>query len=229
MGGQACVFYGAAQFSKGVDLALLASEENFSRLLAALGELNAKRIAVPRFDPALLARGHAAHFRCQGGEADGLRVDVMTRLRDLPEFGVLWARRTTIRDERAETFELLSLQDLVQAKKTQRERDWPIIDALVEAHYRALGGEPESERVTFWLAESRTPERLISLAQRFPAEARALSSRRPLLQLAFSGASDTLREALDAEVRAEQAKDRTYWAPLKAELEAFRRVEREGA
>ena len=30
MGGQACVFYGAAQFSKDVDPALLASEENFS-------------------------------------------------------------------------------------------------------------------------------------------------------------------------------------------------------
>ena len=149
MGGQACVFYGAAQFSKDVDLALLASEENFSRLLAALDELNAKRIAVPRFDPALLARGHAAHFRCQGGEADRLRVDVMTRLRDLPEFEVLWARRTTIRDEGAETFELLSLQDLVQAKKTQREKDWPIIDALVEAHYRALGGEPSRSELRF--------------------------------------------------------------------------------
>jgi hypothetical protein len=37
-----------------------------------------------------------------------------------------------------------------------------------------------------------------------------------------------LREALDAEARAEQAKDRAYWAPLKAELEAFRRAEREG-
>ena len=72
MGGQACVFYGAAQFSKDVDLALLASEENYSRLLAALGDLNARRIAVPRFDPALLARGHAVHFRCQGGDADGL-------------------------------------------------------------------------------------------------------------------------------------------------------------
>jgi hypothetical protein len=50
-----------------------------------------------------------------------------------------------------------------------------------------------------------------------------------VLQLAFSGASDTLREAFDAEVRAEQAKDRAYWAPHKAELEAFRRAEREGA
>jgi hypothetical protein len=103
MGGQACVFYGAAQFSKDVDLVLLASEENFSRLRAALDELNAKRIAVPPFAPALLARGHAAHFRCEGGQADGLRVDVMTRLRDLPEFSVLWGRRATIRDEGGET------------------------------------------------------------------------------------------------------------------------------
>ena len=227
MGGQACVFYGAVQFSKDVDLVLLASEENFCRLLAALGELNATRIAVPRFDPALLARGHAVHFRCQGGEADGLRVDLMTRLRDLPDFVELWARRTTITDESGETFELLSIEDLVQAKKTQREKDWPMIDALVEGNYRALGDDPTPERVAFWLAESRTPERLIGLALRFPDEARAQTSRRPLLRLAISGEIDALREALDVEVRAEKAKDRAYWAPLKAEFEAFRRAERD--
>jgi len=227
MGGQACVFYGAAQFSKDVDLALPASEENFSRLLRALGELKAKRIAVPPFDPTLLTRGHTMHFRCQGGDADGLRVDVMTRLRELPDFETLWARRTTIADDNGDTFELLSIQDLVQAKKTQREKDWPMIDALVEGHYRALGGEPTPERIAFWLAESRTPERLIGLAVRFPDKARAQSLSRPLLRLAISGQSDTLREALDAEVRAEQAKDRAYWAPLKAEFEGFRRAERE--
>ena len=227
MGGQACVFYGAAQFSKDVDLVLLASEENFSRLLAALDELNARRIAVPRFDPALLARGHAVHFRCQGGEADGLRVDVMTRLRDLPGFEVLWARRATIKDENGETFELLSVEDLVQAKKTQRARDWPMIDALVEGHYRALGGEPTPARVAFWLAESRTPERLIGLTQRFSSEARAQSKSRLLLRLALAGESEALRKALDAEARAQQADDRAYWAPLKAEFEALRRAERE--
>ena len=47
MGGQACVFYGAAQFSKDVDLVLLASEENFARLLSAMEDLKAKRIPVP--------------------------------------------------------------------------------------------------------------------------------------------------------------------------------------
>jgi hypothetical protein len=59
----------------------------------------------------------------------------------------------------------LPVEDLVQAKKTQRERDWPMIDALIEGHYRALGGEPTPERIAFWLSESRTPERVMSLAR----------------------------------------------------------------
>jgi hypothetical protein len=59
--------------------------------------------------------------------------------------------------------------------------------------------------------------------------ARDQSRNRPLLGLAISCQSDSLREALDAEARAEQAKDRAYWAPLKAELEALRRAERANA
>ena len=53
MGGQACVFYGAAQVSKDVDLALLAEPANIQRLRGALRDLAAERIAVPPFDPAL--------------------------------------------------------------------------------------------------------------------------------------------------------------------------------
>jgi hypothetical protein len=44
--------------------------------------------------------------------------------------------------------------------------------------------------------------------------------------LAVSGDLPRLREALDAEVRAEQEKDRVYWEPLKREMEEFRRLER---
>lgn len=227
MGGQACVFYGAAQFSKDIDLVLLASEQNYSRLLAALRELNAQRIAVPPFDPSALARGHAVHFRCLGGEADRLRVDVLTRLRDLPEFDILWGRRTTIQDNAGDSFDLLAVEDLVQAKKTQRDKDWPVIGALVEGHYKAYAQDPTPKRIAFWLRESRTPERLIALAGRFPDQTGAQTPGRPLLRLAVSGGLEPLREALDAEVRAEQAKDRAYWAPLKAELEAFRRAERD--
>ncbi len=225
MGGQACVFYGAAQFSKDVDLALLAAEENFSRLRAALDELQAVRIAVPPFDSTLLARGHAVHFRCRHPAADGLRVDLMTRLRGLPDFTDLWARRTTLAEENGDTFELLAVEDLVQAKKTQRTKDWPIIEALVEGHYHATGMEPSPERIRFWLTEARGPERLIELVHRFSAESAALVGTRPLLRHALETDIITLRLALDAEARAEQEKDRAYWEPLKRELEALRMAE----
>ena len=78
---------------------MLAEPENFARLQAALAELQADRIAVPPFDPAALDRGHAVRFRCRVPAAEGLRVDVMTRLRAMPEFEVLWERRTTFVDD----------------------------------------------------------------------------------------------------------------------------------
>jgi hypothetical protein len=89
------------------------------------------------------------------------------------------------------------------------------------------GAAQVSQDVDLVLREARTPELLVELAQHFPDEARSQAGLRPLLGLAFSGEMEALREALDAEVRAEQAKDRAYWAPLRAELEAFRHAERE--
>lgn len=229
MGGQACVFYGAAQVSKDIDLVLLADAANFKKLHKALDALGAKRIAVPRFDPQLLARGHAVHFRCSAPGVEDLRVDVMTRLRDLPDFATLWERRTVIAGDSGDEFNLLCIPDLVDAKKTQRMKDWPVIELLVAIHYRENGKTPGPDWVEFWLREGRSPELLKELVERFPNEARADAEKRPLLKLAFSNDIEHLREALDAEVRAEQAKDRAYWMPLKAELEAFRRTERLGS
>jgi hypothetical protein len=226
MGGQACVFYGAAQFSRDVDFALLADAENYTRLHAALAELMAVRIAVPRFDPAILERGHAVHFRCQAPGVEGLRVDVMTHLRNVAPFPILWSRRTTLVDADGEAYDLLGVEDLIQAKKTQREKDWPVIAALVEGHYHAFRAEPTAERVAFWLREARTPERLQELVARFPAEAGAAQATRPLLAHARGDDLDALGAALDAETRAEQAKDRVYWEPLRRELGEFRRLER---
>jgi hypothetical protein len=226
MGGQACVFYGAAQFSKNIDFLILAGETNFAGLRGALAELDAVRIAVPPFDPEHLARGHAVHYRCRADGVEGLRIDLMTRPRDLPAFETLWPRRTTIRDEEGETFDLLSVPDLVQAKKTQREKDWIAIGALVEGHYHAMHAEPTPERIVFWLTESRTPERLVALASDFSKEAGSLQGARPLLAHAVAGNLPALRAALDAEARAEQDKDRAYWAPLRRELEAFRPADR---
>ena len=42
MAGLACVFYGAAEFSRDTDLAVLASSENLARLKKAVADLQAQ-------------------------------------------------------------------------------------------------------------------------------------------------------------------------------------------
>jgi hypothetical protein len=128
MGGQACVFYGAAEFSRDCDIVIPSDPSNLDRLSAALSELQAECIAVPEFKAEYLARGHAVHFRCQHPAAKGIRLDVMTRMRGCDEFEKLWQRRTSIEDPAAGmVYELLSIEDLIKAKKTQRDKDWPMI------------------------------------------------------------------------------------------------------
>ena len=57
----------------------------------------------------------------------------------------------------ARNCDLLSLPDLVQAKKTQRDKDWPMIRRFVEAHYFQNSAKPNPAQVRFWLQELRTP------------------------------------------------------------------------
>lgn len=223
MGGQACVFYGAAEFSRDTDLLILADAENLQRLSAALQELQAECIAVPPFAAEYLERGHAIHFRCHHPDAADMRVDVMSKLRGVGPFLALWERRTTLKDDDGTTYELLSLPDLVQAKKTQRSKDWPMLQRLVEAHYLQHRAAPTPERQRFWLLEMRTPEFLCEVAQAASAISREIEPKRPLLPLAESTRLAELEAALANEERAERERDRIYWQPLKAELEQLRR------
>lgn len=222
MGGQACVFYGAAEFSRDTDLLILAAAENLQRLSAALQELQAGCIAVPPFAAEYLERGHAVHFRCHHPDAADMRVVVMSKLRGVEPFPALWERRTTISDNDGTIYELLSLPDLVQAKKTQRSKDWPMLQRLVEAHYLQHRAAPTPERQRFWLLEMRTPELLAEVAQATPEIARELEVKRPLLGLAVATDAGELESGLADEERAERERDRIYWQPLKAELEQLR-------
>ena len=221
MGGQACVFYGAAEFSRDTDLAILASSENLARLNKALKELQAEVIAVPPFEAKYLRKGHAVHFRCHHAEAAGMRVDVMTKMRGVDSFPKLWTRRTTI--PVGETaLELMSLPDLVQAKKTQRDKDWPMLRRLVEVNYFASREHPTRQQIRFWFLELRTSELLIELAaaqNRLPAD---LIRKRPLLKLVRAGNESVIAAALVEEEKLESEADRQYWKPLKRELESLR-------
>ena len=224
MGGQACVLYGAAEYRRDLDLAVLATPDALPALRAALDALHASVIEVPAFSADYLHRGHAVHFSIPDGTTSPLRVDIMSRMRGVDGFDDLWRRRTTIALSSAEQgqellVDVMALSDLVIAKKTQRDKDWPMLRRLVDASYTAERDEPVSEvQVQFWLAELRSPEFLIEVVSRFPET--ATRSTRTVVRAALS------QEDVDAALAVEQAAimrdDKAYWAPLRRELEQLR-------
>lgn len=222
MGGQACVFYGAAQFSRDVDLAILAGTENLAALAAAFAELQATVVAVPPFEARFLDMGLAVHFRCAVPGVQGLRVDVMTKMRGVEDFPALWERRTTIESE-GDLIDMMSLPDLVRAKKTQRPKDWPMIQRLVEASWYTFRTEPTPERIDFWLRECRTPALLLEMASRFSGEAGNLSPSRPAVASACLGDEKATRDSLEEEQKRIMEEDRFHWMPLKKVVEKLRR------
>ncbi len=224
MGGQACVLYGAAEFSRDTDFALLSSEENLALLRVALRELRAKRIALPPFEPMYLGRGHAIHFRSYHPDAMNMRIDVMSVMRGVDPFDQLWNRRARLAGSGSEAFDVLSLSDLVRAKKTQRDKDWPMIRRLVEADY-VREENPSADQVKFWLLESRTPGMLVELAQTYRAETEAIKDMRKALREALDANEGAIEEELDLEVKRERDADRRYWEPLRKELEDLRRMD----
>lgn len=222
MGGQACILYGAAEFSRDSDFVVLADRANLALLQSVLQELQAETIAVPPFAAQYLKKGHAVHFRCRHPEADGLRIDLMSVLRGCDAFDALWNRRQTIhlQDDAAPVL-VLSLPDLVQAKKTQRDKDWPIIRRLLEADYLAAA-KPSQEKIVFWLRESRTPEILNRLCQTAPAQAALIAAKRPAVAAARAGDRNKVADFLAQEEAEERRRDAAYWKPLRQELELLR-------
>ena len=227
MGGQACVLYGAAEFSRDTDIAVLDDSQNLDRLSQALDELQAECVALPPFERDYLERGHAVHFRCRHPEALGMRVDIMSMMRGVAPFAELWERRTSMEYGSAMRIEVMGLPDLVRSKKTQRDKDWPMIRRVLEAHFLQHRDQPNPEQLRFWLRESRTPAMLMELAERFPDQLAAMVPQRPLLAQARSGDEGAIARGLETEERQEREADRLYWLPLRRELEQLRHRRRE--
>ncbi len=217
MGGQACIVYGAAEFSRDIDLAILSSPENWGTLQNALAELQAEVIAVPPAKREFLEAGLAVHFRCHAPGVQELRLDIMSHMRGVDAFPALWSRR----HQTADGFHIMALPDLVQAKKTQRDKDWPMIRRLIEAD-TILHPAPTKEKLHFWLKECRTPEILLHLAQEHLEHGQ--SHPRPAVTAALRGAdAEAIFALLRQEEDTERKADAAWWAPLRKKLEALRR------
>jgi hypothetical protein len=138
-------------------------------------------------------------------------------MRGVDEFAQLWERRQTT----ASGISLLALPDLIRAKKTQRDKDWPMIRRLLEADYYGSPPEPPAHQIGLWLNEMRTPALLRELCQRFPSAATAHG--RPAVILTLGGASDSaIADALHQEEMMEREADMQYWQPLKRQLSLLR-------
>ena len=57
IGGQACIVYGAAEFSRDIDLAVMVSPENLESIRAALSALDAEQVYVPALSEEVLLKG----------------------------------------------------------------------------------------------------------------------------------------------------------------------------
>lgn len=222
MGGQACILYGAAEFTRDVDLAVAVNPANLQRLRQALLDLKAEQIYFPPLSAAVLRRGHACHFRSLLPGLHRLRIDVMAKMRGVDPFGRLWKRREEIELPGVGNLPVLSLPDLVKAKKTQRDKDWPMIRRLIEADVARAPGNVEPSQVSFWFRECRTFEILRDLGNRYPALGKRIATKRPALHAAISGNAFRTAKLLRAEEDLERERDRRYWAPLRAELERWR-------
>lgn len=222
IGGQACIVYGAAEFSRDSDFVVLASPANLRALASALKILKAVPVYYPELTLAYLLKGHACHFRCGARGVEGLRVDLMAKLKGCDAFGKLWARRNSVRIPGSGAVDIISLEDLVQSKKTQRDKDWLMLSRLVENDIFVNEGSGSPAKVGWWLAQCRMPETLARLCADHPGPARKASAGRPLLREAVKGSLKKLSALLKKEEAAERAKDLRYWLPLKKELERLR-------
>lgn len=222
IGGQACIIYGASEFSRDSDFIILVNEENLKNLRKALRALKAEQIYVPSLEAVFLEAGHACHFRCKSKDVQGLRIDIIAKLRGCDAFDVLYKRRKIVSLKNGPTIDIIGLEDLVQSKKTQRDKDWLMLKRLVENDIILHKDKPQAKRLKWWLREVRSPEILVELSGKYPKIAQECISERPLLSLAVTADIEQLRVKLNQEEINYRHTDIEYWGPLRNELEMFR-------
>jgi len=222
IGGQACIIYGAAEFSRDSDFVVLSTRENLEHLNKALKALKAKLIYVPPLEMDYLELGHACHFRCGAKDIKGLRVDIIARLRGCEKFDKLWRRKKRVLLKNGSTINIIGLRDLVQSKKTQRDKDWLMLKRLVENDILLNEQNPSDSHIKWWFRECRSADLLVKLSKKYPKIAKDCTRDRPLLASSIAPDIKKLNLQLHEEELEERRKDIEYWAPLRKELEILR-------
>ncbi len=186
--GQATILYGAATFSEDIDLWVEPSETNLQCLLSALRASQAKYYKLtPALTPELANRHHGFHFTISDPtDSMPLFLDVMCCPPRVGSFAEA-AQRARVFTTDWGALPTVGIADLVELKKTQRPRDYPIIGRLVLAHMSDVGGG-STENDLAWAANN-----IFSLP-----EFKQLLNEFPQVDVALSVADSLIRRAVDA-------------------------------
>jgi hypothetical protein len=183
--GQAVVLHRLAVMSKDGDWILREREDALAHVLEVLDSRGARyRFGAP-LDVRWMAGGWSAHFEFRH-EALRVRTDFFTRPPRITaeRLGQLW------QEQERNALPFVGVVDLAEMKKTNRERDYPVIGELAR-----LMTAPRDQ-----LLYSRSAQDLLALAEEHPALTAELAQERPVLA-ALSGGRDAVEAALDAERR----------------------------
>ena len=183
--GQAVVMHRLAVMSKDGDWILREDEEALRHVLGVLDSHAATyRFGAP-LDARWLAGGWSAHLEFRHASLRG-RTDFVSRPPRLP-----MARLLAIwREQEGRTMPVVDVRDLVELKKTNREKDYAVIGELAR-----LLPDPADQ-----LLLSRSARDLTDLARQHPRLVETLAKTRPLLG-EISRGTEPLEAALDAERR----------------------------
>lgn len=231
--GQACVLYGAAQFTQDLDLWIDPTRGNLRRLLAALAGLGARvHKLTPPLNVLSMRRGHGFHFLVPAGRGENLYLDLMGQPPRVGTFRAACRRSEAVESEWG-TLPLVGIEDLVEIKKTNRPADYEVITSLALIRLRRESS-PSAAALRWALGNIFRVEVLWEAVERYghllgrgvvgtsPAARRfrqiSLRGREPGAR-DFSIAGKYLAEC----ARRLQDKGRNYWLPRLRELRRWRR------
>ncbi|MBI2920881.1 MAG: hypothetical protein HYY18_07315 [Planctomycetes bacterium] len=202
--GQASVLYGGATFSEDVDLWVRPTPANLTRARTALSRAGATWYKLtPPLTPGLMKKGHGFHFLLPDA-AGPAYLDVLGAP---PRVGSFAASRKTARRMPSEwgVLPVVSIEDLVEMKKTRRLSDYEVISNLARVR---LSESPSDASVMRWAARNT-----------FRAEDRVRIARELGKRLSL----EACRRRISREIAILQSRDVRYWRPLIAELRVLRR------
>jgi hypothetical protein len=203
--GQACILYGASEFSEDVDIWTRPTASNAANLMRALAACDAVvHKLTPPMTPATMRRGHGYHYKLPDVRQP-LFLDVMPRPPRVGPFAAA-ARRARRMQSLWGPVRVVAVSDLIELKKTRRLADYDVITNLVRLALEAVH-RPAPELLR-WAA-----------ANAFDAEVRA----ELLGRLGRRPSVEQCRRAIGREIAQLQAADTAHWRRRIADLRRWRR------